>query len=354
MSRTTHSTSASPPDSAEDPDPSPGIRWLDGGRATPPPSLADAVRSGLLTRPKTFPSHFFYDAQGSKLFESICDLPEYYLTRAETRILENAAKPIAESLPEIATLVELGSGSAVKTELLLQSFGTNRALRYVPIDVSRSALEDSVERIAQAHPDLAIWPTVAEYEGGLTALEALDLGPRLFLWLGSSIGNLRPAAAATFLRRCREKMHSEDLFLVGIDLRKQRERLEAAYNDAQGITAAFNLNLLERLNRELGADFDLSRFEHRVHYDEKSGSVQSFLESRVAQTVSVGALDLDLAFEAGERIHTEDSFKYSTDEIDELAASAGFRVRQQFFDERAGPAGEPPERVFCLSLFELD
>lgn len=353
MSRTTQSNRKPQLEPSEDPDPGPAIRWLDGGQTAPPLSLADAVQSGLLARPKTFPSHFFYDARGSKLFESICDLPEYYLTRAETRILQNAAKPMAESLPEIETLVELGSGSAVKTELLLQSFGANRKLSYVPIDVSKSALEESVERIAQSHPDLAVWPTVAEYEGGLEALEGLDLGPRLFLWLGSSIGNLRPEAAAAFLRRCREKMHPEDLFLVGIDLRKRRDRLEAAYNDAQGVTAAFNLNLLERLNRELDATFDLSRFEHKVHYEEVSGSVQSFLESAVAQTVSVGALNLEIDFEAGERIHTEDSFKYSAEEIEELATRAGFRIRQQFFDERGPERGEAPERVFCLSLFEV-
>jgi dimethylhistidine N-methyltransferase len=325
----------------------PGVRWLDTGRIAPPPSLAAAVRHGLTRRPKTLPSHFFYDTKGSKLFESICDLPEYYLTRAETRILEAASEPLAEKLPEIRTLVELGSGSAVKTELLLQSFSKDRDLSYVPIDVSKSALEESVERIAEQHPDLTLLPAVAEYESGLAAIQSIDLGPRLFLWLGSSIGNLRPAQAAGFLARCREKMNPGDHLLVGIDLRKDRQRLEDAYNDSQGVTAQFNLNLLERLNRELDAEFDLERFHHRVHYDEGSGSVQSFLESQTAQVIPVGSLDLEIEFEPGERIHTEDSFKYSVEEIDALASQAGLRVADQFFDGR----GET--RHFSVTLFGL-
>lgn len=325
----------------------PGIHWLEPQPITPPPGLGEAVRAGLTGHPKSLPSRFFYDAQGSKLFESICELPEYYLTRAETEILESASNTLAARLPEIQTLVELGSGSAIKTELLLESFSKDdRRLNYVPIDVSKAALEQSVERIATRHPSLSILPAVAEYEGGLSAIQSADLGRRLLLWLGSSIGNLRRPAAAKFLASCREKMNADDRILIGIDLRKDRNRLEDAYNDTQGVTARFNLNLLERINRELDAEFDLDTFEHRVNYDEDSGSVQSFLESRHAQVVPIASLDLEIDFQAGERIHTEDSFKYSLAEIDALAEAAGFRVIERYFDG----AGE--EKLFSLNLFE--
>lgn len=307
-------------------------RWLEPPPANRPEGLAEAVQRGLTAAPKELPSQFFYDANGSLLFEEICELPEYYLTRAESEILEDAAEDLARRLPWIATLVELGSGSATKTERLLRAFEADRELRYAPIDVSRAALEDSVSRIEDRHPDLEILAAIAEYESGLAAIECHDLGPKLLLWLGSSIGNLRRPAAANFLGRRRESMSPDDRLLVGIDLRKQRDVLELAYDDSRGVTARFNLNLLTRINRVLEADFDLERFCHRVHYDETSGSVQSFLESLEDQTVRVERLDLEIPFEAGERIHTEDSYKYSFDEIEDLARSAQFDLEHQYLD----------------------
>ena len=300
------------------------------------------MRRGLSASPKELSSRFFYDAEGSRLFEEICELPEYYLTRAESEILETASKDLARRLPQIETLVELGSGSATKTELLLSAFARDRDLRYAPIDVSRAALEDSVARLEERHPEIEIWAAVAEYESGLAAMKAHELGPKLVLWLGSSIGNLRRPAAADFLTRRRSRMTAADRMLVGIDLRKDRDVLERAYDDRRGVTSRFNLNLLTRINRELDADFDLERFAHRVHYDDALGSVQSFLESREDQRVRVGALDLEFAFRAGERIHTEDSYKYSFAEIDDLAAGAGFRVEGRYLDAQ--------ER-FSLNLF---
>ena len=302
------------------------VRWLGTRHAVGQPSLADAVREGLASRPKRLPSHLFYDAEGSRLFERICDLPEYYLTRAETEILRTASKDLAVRLPRTTTLVELGSGSAIKTELLLRAFETNRSLRYAPIDVSRSALEASVARLGERHPEIEILAAVGEYQEGLAAIESLDLGPQLLLWLGSSIGNLGREAAAAFLRRRRERMTPDDRMLIGIDLRKDRASLERAYNDRQGVTARFDLNLLARINRELDGSFDLGRFAHRVHYDEESGSVQSFLESQQAQKVRIAELDLEVSFAAKERIQTEDSYKYSFDEIEELAEAAGLEV----------------------------
>lgn len=318
-------------------------RWIELDPSESQLDFGEAVLEGLGTRPKSLPSQFFYDETGSRLFEEICELPEYYLTRAEAEILETAAPRLAQEMPEIRALVELGSGSAVKTEYLLQAFQQDgRALCYAPIDVSRSALEESVERLEETHPHLEIRPAVAEYEPGLAEIHALGLEPKLTLWLGSSIGNLEKVAAVAFLARVREAMGEADRLLVGIDLRKQPETLERAYDDARGVTARFNLNLLERINRELEADFDLEHFRHRVEYDEVTGSVQSFLESQRAQRARIKALDLEVAFEAGERIHTEDSHKYSPSEIDAAAEAAGLELERRLFDS---------ERRFSLNMF---
>ena len=257
------------------------IQWIE----VPPDSdqldFGDAVREGLSRQDKRLPSQFFYDAEGSRLFEEICKLPEYYLTRAETEILERAAPELAVRHPQIEAIIELGSGSAVKTEYLLRAFlETRDGLCFAPIDVSRAALEESVERLEREHEDLEIRPALAE-------LRALDLGPTLTLWLGSSIGNLSKADAATFVSRFADDMGPEDRLLVGIDLRKDPAILEAAYDDAEGITARFDLNLLARINRELGGNFDLDTFRHVVHYDDDSGAVKSFLESRTDQRVEI-------------------------------------------------------------------
>jgi dimethylhistidine N-methyltransferase len=231
----------------------------------------------------------------------------------------------------------------VKTEYLLQAFlEDGRKLCYAPIDVSRSALEESVERLEDTHPQLEIRPAVAEYELGLAEVHALGLEPKLTLWLGSSIGNLPKPDAIAFLARVRETMGPSDRLLVGIDLRKRSEILERAYDDSRGVTARFNLNLLTRINRELGADFDLEQFRHRVEYDEVTGSVQSHLESQRPQRVRIEALDLEVTFEAGERIHTEDSHKYSPCEIDSVARAAGLELERRLFDS---------ERRFSLNVF---
>ncbi|MFK7896764.1 MAG: L-histidine N(alpha)-methyltransferase [Myxococcota bacterium] len=308
-------------------------QWIIPESAQPQLEFAEAVRQGLSADPKTLPSQFFYDAEGSRLFEQICDLPEYYLTRAEAEILETHADKIAAAHPEIKTLVELGSGSAIKTEFLLRAFEKDgRALRYVPIDVSRASLEESIERLTERHPNLEICPVLADYERGMAELPALDLGPKLILWLGSSIGNLRRPAAQSFVSNCREAMSASDQLLIGIDLRKDRETLERAYDDQQGITAQFDMNLLARINRELGGRFDLGQFAHRAYYDEVSGSVESGLVSQADQEVRVDELEAVFKFAKGERIHTEDSFKYSLEEIDALAEAAGLAVDSRYFD----------------------
>jgi len=309
------------------------------------PGLGEAVRLGLDRPDKSLPSRFFYDEQGSRLFEEICELPEYYLTRAETEILERHAQDLSVALPRIETLIELGSGSSIKTEILLRAFEHDRRpLRYAPIDVSRSALEESSERLADRHPGLEILPTLAEYEDGIGKLAGHALGPRLILWLGSSIGNLDRHAAADFLERRAAEMGGEDRLLVGIDLRKDRETLERAYDDARGVTARFDLNLLARINRELGGDFELACFRHEARYDEVSGAVESHLVSQRDQSVRIGALGLEIEFAAEERIHTENSYKYSLEEIDEVAREAGLAIESQLFDTA---------QRFTLSLLRL-
>jgi dimethylhistidine N-methyltransferase len=321
-------------------------RWIEPESNASQTEFAEAVRIGLDRRSKFLPSQFFYDEEGSRLFEEICALPEYYLTRAESEILESRATDLAAHLPAIETLVELGSGSAVKTEHLLRAFEEDgRHLRYVPIDVSESALAESVARIEDKHPRLEILPVLAEYETGLDAIRDLDLGPMLTLWLGSSIGNLDRESAGSFLARHSETMSDHDRLLIGIDLRKEPEVLEQAYDDSQGVTARFDMNLLARINRELNGRFDLSRFRHRVRYDEASGSVQSFLESQCEQWVRIDDLDLEVRLGDGERIHTEDSLKYSPDEIDALAATARLRLDHRALDE---------QELFSLNLFQPD
>jgi dimethylhistidine N-methyltransferase len=304
--------------------------------------FAEDVRVGLESVPKRLACRYFYDEEGSLLFEEICDLPEYYLTRAEREILEKHARTIGAFVPT-ATLVELGSGSASKTRLLIDAMLDSRpTLRYVPIDISPTMLEESSKALLADYDRLAITAIAAEYEDGLALLPGKTSSPRLIAWLGSNIGNLDRGEAVRFLSRLRAASSREDRVLCGIDLRKGRSVLEPAYEDARGVTARFNLNLLARINRELGGRFDLSLFRHRAVYDEVTGRVAMYLVSGRAQRVTIAALGLEATFGEGEAIHTEDSYKYSLAEIDSLAASAGFRVEARWLDG---------EQRFSLNLF---
>ncbi len=299
-------------------------------------SFAAEVRAGLAASPKRLPCRFFYDREGSLLFEAICELPEYYLTRAEEEILREHVAELAAQFPEGVALLELGSGSAAKTRILLEEFlRRQKTLRYVPVDIARSILEESSRALLRDYPGLEIRAIVGEYEAALSHLNA-DAGRRkLILWLGSNIGNMDREEAAHFLRRLREQMTGEDRLLVAVDLRKDRRVLEAAYDDAQGVTARFNRNILARINRELGGCFDLSRFEHRAVYDEEAGRVEMYLVSTAAQRVRIAALNWEAGFAAGEAIHTENSYKYSRAEIGEVAAAAGLGVERQWLDRES-------------------
>jgi L-histidine N-alpha-methyltransferase len=322
---------------------------------TPAASFAEDVRTGLTAQPKRLSCRFFYDREGSRLFEEICELPEYYLTRAEDAILARHADEIAAAVPACATLVELGSGSAAKTRRLIASLLRQQGtLRYAPIDIARDALEESARRLRDEFASLEICALSGEYLDGLRRLDALRRadgldGPQLILWLGSSVGNFGRPEAAAFLSQVRATMEPDDRLLVGFDLRKERAVLEPAYDDARGVTARFNKNLLDRINRELGGHFDPRSFAHRAVYDEEAGRIQMHLVSQRDQVVPVDVLGLRVAFAAGETIHTEDSYKYSFQEIRALAEAAGLAVDRQWLDEGGRfneslfrPAGAPP------------
>jgi dimethylhistidine N-methyltransferase len=296
-------------------------------------SFAEAVAAGLDAETRSLPCRFLYDETGSKLFEEICDLPEYYLTRAERSILAARGDEIAALLPTPTALAELGSGSSVKTRFLIEAFVRRQgALHYVPVDISPSILEDSARKLLAAYEDLEIHAIAGEYRDGLAHVRDVLEQPKLIAWLGSNVGNFSRTAAARFLLDVRNAMSERDRLLIGVDLRKERTVLERAYDDDAGVTARFNLNLLGRVNRELGGNFDLDGFDHRARYREDSGRVEINLVSRRDQWVSIDALDLRLRFSAGESIHTEDSYKYSYAEIDALAGAANLRLERRWLD----------------------
>jgi dimethylhistidine N-methyltransferase len=303
--------------------------------------FAECVAEGLDAEPKNLPCRFLYDDLGSKLFEQICRLPEYYLTRAERQLLENYADDIVACFDEPVLLAELGSGSSDKTRLLIEAFlRRQERLRYVPIDIARSMLDESAQALLADYRQLEIFAIAGEYQQGLASLRSetrepkLIAGrePKLIAWLGSNIGNFDRASAAGFLAEIRGAMTPRDRLLVGIDLRKDRQTLESAYDDASGVTARFNLNLLARINRELAGSFDLGRFEHEAVWREPEGRVEISLVSRRDQRIAIRALDRVVKFRKGERIHTEDSFKYSFAEIAEVGRAAGLRVAKHWLD----------------------
>ena len=294
--------------------------------------------------PKRLSCRFFYDRDGSRLFELICDLPEYYLTRTEHRILQERAVQIVCQAPVDTTLVELGSGSAVKTRVLIEAFLERRGrLLFAAVDISPTALEESSVELLDLYPNLQVLTVAAEYRQGLDRLRETLSGPKLILFLGSNIGNFERPDAVRFLKLVRSTLTPPDRLLVGIDLRKDREVLEAAYDDPRGITARFNQNILARINRELGGRFDLETFRHRAIYNGEEGRVEMFLVSTCAQKVAIEDLGMEVGFAEGEAIHSENSYKYSTAEIDELAAASGLAIQSQWFDG---------DRRFSLNLLK--
>lgn len=305
--------------------------------------FAEDVRRGLSAQSKHLFPKYLYDALGSQLFEAICHLDEYYLTRAESEILTRYADEIVESVPGDKTLIELGSGGASKTRAIIESLlRRQRELLFIPVDISASALEGSSRSLLQSYPTLRIEGYAADYADGLAALRSEERGRTLALFLGSNIGNFESGQALAFLRDIRTVLREGDALLLGADLKKDAKILEAAYNDALGVTQAFILNELTRVNRELGADFDLRQFELRSHFNPEVGRVEVDLESVCEQKIYVAKLDMTIALESGERIHVENSYKYDLDQLSELAAASGFHRERTWFDE---------QRQFSSSLF---
>ena len=288
------------------------------------------VRQGLAGRPKTLPCKYFYDAEGSRLFDRICELDEYYLTRAELQIMERHVSEMVDLLGPRCMLIEYGSGSSLKTQVLLDHLHEPAA--YVPIDISDAYLQESTRRLTERYPSLAIYPVVADYMNAFPVPEVPGAVRRRVVYFpGSTIGNFEPDAATDFLRRIRGVCGEDGGLLIGVDLKKDRETLEAAYNDREGVTAAFNLNILRRVNAELGGEFDLERFRHRAVYDADEGRVEMHIISLEEQRVRLdGAM---VSFDAGESICTEYSYKYSIEEFEGMAADAGFERRRTWTDE---------------------
>lgn len=300
-------------------------------------SFARDVLLGLYRSPKSIPSRYFYDEEGDRLFRRIMDLPEYYLTDCEMEILEAHRERIAGRLGRSGfNLVELGAGDGVKTDILLRSFHERGlAFRYVPIDICRPALEHLVGHCESSLPGIDVEGLVSEYFDGLAWLSGLNDRRNVVLFLGSNIGNFNASEARVFLRSLWNSLNHGDLALIGFDLKKDIEQMMRAYNDAEGVTARFNLNLLERINRELGANFRLKAFEHYSTYDVHTGAMESYLVSRERQKVFVGALRKEFSFEAWEPIHTEVSHKYLASDISALADETGFEIIDTMEDSRS-------------------
>jgi dimethylhistidine N-methyltransferase len=296
--------------------------------------FAEAVRIGLGSMPKWLPCRYFYDTAGSRLFERICDLPEYYLTRIEERLLRTNRREMVERFGTTPVIVELGSGSSRKTRWLLEAacarFGT---IEYMPIDVSGPLLKVAAEALTDALAGLRVTALVGDYRAALDLLRKRRECPRLFLFLGSSLGNYERDSAIALLRHIHDASHAGDRLLLGTDLVKDAAILEAAYNDASGLTAQFNKNLLLRINRELGGRFDVGSFIHRAHYDAARSRVEMHLVSRHEQQVRIDKLGMVAAFSEGETIHTENSHKYTITELQELAAGSGFVEELAWTDE---------------------
>jgi dimethylhistidine N-methyltransferase len=304
------------------------------------PSAAEfraSVWAGLGQPRKTLQAKFFYDAEGSRLFEEICATPEYYPTRTERKLLADITPEISALVGPRRAVLEFGSGSGIKTRTLLS--GLDSPVAYVPVEISRAALIGAVSELAPDYPAIHIVPVCADYTKPFALPDVGDAEGWLGFFPGSTIGNFTPPQASQFLAQVRRMLGSGSRMIVGVDLRKDKAVLDAAYNDAAGVTAAFNLNLLARINRELEGDFDLDQFAHRAFYDEEQGRIEMHLVSQQDQTVTVSGRQF--AFAAGETIHTENSYKYDIERFRSLAVSTGWSHRSVWTDS---------DRLFSVHL----
>ncbi len=297
--------------------------------------FAEDVRRGLSSNPKQLYPKYLYDSLGSRLFDAICQVDEYYLTRAENEILTRHADEMVASIPGCRTLIELGSGSADKTRRIIEALLRHQTeLLFIPVDISASALEKSSLALLAAYPALRIEAYAADYLEGLAAMQPLPSGPALMLFLGSNIGNFEKAEALSFLQAIRRMMRPGDALLLGADLKKDRAMLEAAYNDALGVTRAFIVNELARINRELGGNFDLWAFGLRSVYNEEAGAVEVYLESLRPQSVTIRALEMSIDFAAGEWMHMEHSYKFDVAGLAQMGSQSGFGLEKAWLDSQ--------------------
>jgi len=302
--------------------------------------FAQAVLTGLARKPRSIPCRFFYDARGSELFEEITKLDEYYPTRTETVLLETYGEEIAALAGSGRVLVEFGSGSSRKTSLLLSALGDVPA--YIPIDIAAESLSEAAEWLSGQHDGLTIVPLIADFTTTRTLPPEARRKKKLGFFSGSTIGNLTHDEARAFLKNAARLLGTGSVFLVGVDLKKPVSILLPAYDDAKGVTAAFNLNLLTRINRELGGTFELSRFAHEAIYNEDVGRIEIYIRSLAEQIVRIRGRAF--AFAAGERIHTENSHKYTVAEFQALAGAAGWRPVKAWTDDA---------ELFSLHLLQL-
>ena len=310
---------------------------LDDGALADREDFRRAVLAGLGRLPRAIPAKYLYDARGSALFDRICELPEYYPTRTETAILRACADEIARLSGPGCALVEYGSGSSVKTRILLDAMRDLHA--YVPIDISREHLDATAARLRKDYPGLRVDPVTGDYMQLASLPPAIDGARRIGFFPGSTIGNLMPEEAIQFFGRARRVLRGDGALVLGVDLRKDPKRLHDAYNDSAGVTARFTLNLLRRMNRELDATFDLSAFSHDAFYDEAEGRIEIYARSLRDQSVRVAGQRF--AFTKGERIHTEYSYKYDEAGIADLADQGGFAIQALWKD---------PDDLFAVAL----
>lgn len=313
----------------------PDVLTLDTEQAADRDEFRRALLDGLSRRPRAIPPKFLYDARGSELFDQICELPEYYLTRTETEILKRHAADIASRAGPGRALIEFGSGSSVKSRLLLDAL--DGLALYSPIDISRQHLDQTAAGLRRDYPALRIEPVCADYMSASGLPEISDGAPRLGFFPGSTIGNLERNEAEIFLQRARAFLGDGSALVLGVDLKKDPQRLHDAYNDAAGVTAQFTLNLLVRANRELDATFDLAKFAHEAFYNSAEGRIEIYMRSLARQSAQVVSRRFD--FDEGERIHAEYSHKYDSADIEALARIGGFSVAETWTDE---------ERLFAV------
>lgn len=298
------------------------------------PAYTEEVIRGFLSRQKTLPCKLFYDDRGSQLFEEITRLPQYYLTRTELGILQKYSNEIAQAVDPSCSVVELGAGTATKTGILLRAFARKQMrVKYFPVDISAGALANAKERLREECTGAVIRPVIADFSNGFHFLRDVP-GRKLVLYLGSSIGNFDWNDAVGMLRKVHGQLSAGDTLLLGTDMVKAESILVPAYDDSQGVTAEFNKNILVRLNRELNANFDLDSFRHIAEWNPEPSRMEIYIESAREQTVLLRSVGTNIHFRAGERIHTENSYKYTLETVERMLCVSGFKLEKTWFDAR--------------------